>query len=387
MKNSKIVILGAGVCGLTTAIALHQKGFRHISIYERRKTANTLGAGIVLWANASKILHKLNLLEKVKNVGGRISKMKRLSKEEDFLGAVDIELIDQSIGFPSLSIARRDLQEILLDKVSELNIPINYAHNATEIESSENGSTLIQFENQKRAEADIILGSDGRMNSTARSYVNGSNTPVYQNFVNWIGIIESEEDLFTDTYVSDYWGEGERFGIVPINQNKAYWAGGKTLPLNAPKKSKDELLQLFGPWSPAITEIIQNTKEENIKLVEVFDHDPIKKWYKNNVCLIGDAAHAALPTSGQGACQAIEDAFHFATILTESAVAESAFEKFQNFRYEKTTTITMAARDLAKSLFNEDPLYCDVRNKKAQKTDYTAASMGIAKLWSKDLPE
>jgi len=384
MKNNRIVILGAGVGGLTTAIALYQKGFRNITIYERRETATTIGAGLVLWANATKILEKLNLLKVIEKAGGKISKMQRLTENNDFLGEINVNEIDKKIGFPSVAISRKDLQEVLLGKIKEMNIEILYNHKATEIKNKS-----IFFDNQRTVFADIIIGADGRMNSVARKYVNGNNKPVYQNFVNWIGILESEEPIFTESNVLDFWGCGERFGIVPISKYKGYWAGAKSLPLNSPYRNEDNkeiLTKLFGHWSSKIKSIIQLTKNQNIKYIEVFDHNPITSWHKENVCLIGDSAHSALPTSGQGACQAIEDAFHFSNLLASENKIENAFIKFQKLRFEKTTIITMAGREFAKSLFNTDKEFCLQRNKEAKNTNYKNSSIGIAELWSKHLP-
>jgi len=141
-------------------------------------------------------------------------------------------------------------------------------------------------------------------------------------------------------------------------------------------------LNLFASWSPKIEKIIRLSAEENIKYIEVFDHNPISKWHEDNVCLIGDSAHAALPTSGQGACQAIEDAWEFATALEEAKTQEEAFAIFQKNRLNKTTAITMAGRELAKSIFNEDPIFCSFRNENAKKTDYNLAAKNIAQLWS-----
>ncbi len=388
-KHTGIVILGAGVAGLTSAIALHQKGFSKITIYERRETATTLGAGLVLWANASKILHKLNLLSEVAKLAGEIYEMQRWTQKGTHLGTIDVQDINKGIGSKSYAISRFDFQQILLKKIAELHIPIRYSHSVLDLVTQETSVTVI-FENQASVNASILIGADGRMNSIARKYVNRENTPVYQNFVNWIGIIESEQPIFTEHHVLDFWGCGERFGIVPITKYKGYWAGGKSLPRNSPlkqKNNKTELLKIFSSWSPKIKQVIEGTKEQDIRYLEVFDHHPISNWFRNNVCLIGDSAHAALPTSGQGACQAIEDAWHLAAQLSSAHTLEKAFSQFQKIRFPKTTAITMAGRELGHSLFNPDPEWCQQRNENAMHADNRITSQNIAQLWSKDLPQ
>ncbi len=389
MKEKNIVILGAGVGGLTTAIALHQFGFKNISIYERRSGIKTIGAGLVLWANATKILKKLGLLQSIQNIGGTVQSMQRLTNQNEEIGTINAQQIDQIIGTPSIPVSRSELQNVLSHYVENLKIPVHYGFNAVEI-ISDNNSTSVHFENHPKISPDIIIGADGRMKSVAREFVTGNNEPVYQNFVNWIGILETEEPLISEMNIRDFWGTGERFGIVPINQHKAYWAGGKALPLNDTLKTKnhqEELIRLFGSWHPDINRIVQQTLLENIKYIEVFDHNPVKNWYKANVCLIGDAAHAALPTSGQGACQAIEDAWHIASALSQFNHPEEAFKHFQAMRFDKTTNITMAGRNLASSLFNPNPEFCRQRNEKAMSADYSNAGKGIGELWSQNLPD
>lgn len=380
----EIAILGAGIGGLTTAIALRKNGFSNIRIYERRQNASTIGAGIVLWANAGKILSKLNVFDEVAKAGGSINQMQRWSKEGEFLGAISVRTIDSNIGAKSVSISRHDFQEILIQKVKELEIPIFYNHNALKISTKKN-TTVLDFTNGMETTAAIVVGADGRMNSICRKYVNEDNSPVYQNFVNWIGFVESDTPIFNENKILDFWGCGERFGIVPINKYKGYWAGGKALPVNSIVKNENHktyLLKQFKDWPDEISRVIEITKQEGIKFIEVHDHEPIQRWHKNNVCLLGDAAHAALPTSGQGACQAIEDAWFFATLLKKHHNPEQAFLAFRNTRLDKTTQIIMTGRRLAQSIFNEDLEYCEQRNLQAKSTDYKESAERIAELWA-----
>jgi len=381
-------MLGGGIGGLSTAIALKQKGF-DVDVYERHKQPTEIGAGIVCWPNACFVLEQLGVLGKVAGVSGSLSYMNRFSSNNEALGSLDISQLNQLMKYPSYSIIRKDLMNILTHRSLELSISIHYQHNVTSL-SNNNGKVSVQFSQGKNITPDIIVGADGRMNSLARKYVNGDNTPIYQGFINWIGVLESESDLFTELSVADYWGAGDRFGIVPVSKTKAYWAGGvvsENIRKVNPDAYKSELNALFNSWPDIITKIINETPLSRINKIYVHDHDPINNWYKNNVVLLGDAAHSPLPTSGQGACQAIEDAWHFANCLQENCdnIAK-AFTEFTALRKSKTSAITMGGRQLASSIFNKNTAFCKQRDLASKSTDFKKVVAGMAGGWSSGLP-
>lgn len=387
-RKSKIAIIGGGIGGLTTAIALHQNGFKNIVIYERRAEVQSVGAGFVIWANASWVLDKLGLLNDVALIGGRLKQMQRWTEGGDCLGGIDITKIDEIIGFPSFAVSKLEFQIFLQKKVNELNIELQNNITVTCIKNNGDENSFLQLADNSTIKADIIIGADGRMNSIARKYIHGNNQPVYQNYINWVGILESDNPLPIENNVLDYWGCGERFGIVPIGKNKVYWAGCKALPLssrNTEPTDQRELLKIFQHWSPLIKTVIEQTQETDIKRIPIFDNNPNPNWFKNNVCLLGDSAHASLPTSGQGACQAIEDAWHLTKQLAKFEILKDSFEAYKNIRFEKTTAITLSGRDFAKSLFNTDNDYCLERNRKAKLTDYKNATNGMVELWTRGL--
>jgi 2-polyprenyl-6-methoxyphenol hydroxylase-like FAD-dependent oxidoreductase len=314
-----IVILGAGVAGISSAIALKQKGF-DVTVYERHESETNIGAGIVLWSNATYILDKLGVLNEIKTVSGYPSSMHRLSSEGDNLGSIDIESINEIIGYPSLSILRNDFQNILILKLKELGVLVKYGHTESKLETTKNNKVRVHFSNDANITADVVIGADGRMASLARKYVNGENKPIYQGFINWVGVFESDTKVFKEIAVNDYWGIGERFGIVPISPYKAYWAAGvasKNINERNPEKYKEELKPIFSSWSNVIEKMITETPVEKINKIYVHDHNPMRTWHKNNLIVIGDAAHAPLPTSGQGACQALEDAWYLSECIVK----------------------------------------------------------------------
>ncbi len=383
-----ILIIGAGIAGLSTAISLKLQGF-NVEIYERNSSISDMGAGIVSWPNASNILEKLNLLPAVLKVSGKVSSMNRFTKEGESLGSMDINTINELMSYPSLSILRADLMHILNNKITEMKIPIHFNHDLLSF-VTQNNIASVKFSNNEIKEADVIIGADGRMNSLAREYVSGDNTPKYQGFINWVGIIKSKNEIFTDLSVSDYWGIGKRFGIVPISKHLAYWAAGSTSSKIKPKKPslyKSEVLNAFKDWPSNISDIIQNSQNDTINKIYVHDHDPLSKWHKNNVILIGDCAHAALPTSGQGACQALEDAWHIAKCLKQNSLnINKAFENFSKIRIKKTSTIISSGRQFASSIFNEDKIFCLNRNERSKTSDSNKQATAMANIWQEHLP-
>jgi 2-polyprenyl-6-methoxyphenol hydroxylase-like FAD-dependent oxidoreductase len=378
----KIAILGGGVAGVASAIAFRLKGF-DVTVYERRDADTNIGAGIVVWPNAAFVLAQFGILDDIAAVSGRPRTMRRLSRHGEDLGALDIGLIDGRMGYPSLSILRSDFQRILLARLQSLGVDVQYGHKVVRIDAD----TVVHFDNGTTLTADLVVGADGRMASCARRYVTGDDTPVYQGFINWIGVCEGAFDVDA---ISDYWGTGERFGIVPVARDKAYWAGGAaqaTIGARDPDNYRDELQRIFADWPEPVRRVIAGTPAARINKIYVHDHDPASTWHRHNLVMIGDAAHAALPTSGQGACQALEDAWHLARCVeAHPGDVGRALEAFTALRFQKTAGITMAGRALAASLFNRDEAFCRERDRASRHADFTALARAMADGWSRHLP-
>jgi 2-polyprenyl-6-methoxyphenol hydroxylase-like FAD-dependent oxidoreductase len=378
----KIAILGGGVAGIASAIAFRLKGF-DVTVYERRDADTNIGAGIVVWPNAAFVLEQFGILDDMAAVSGRPRAMRRLSRTGDDLGTLDIGLIDQRMGYPSLSILRSDFQRILLARLQSLGGDVRYGHEVVRIDAGaevhvDDGTTLT---------ADLVVGADGRMASCARRYVTGDDTPIYQGFINWIGVCEGAFDVDA---ISDYWGTGERFGIVPVARDKAYWAGGAaqaTIGARDPDAYRDELQRIFADWPEPVRRVIAGTPAARINKIHVHDHDPVRTWHREHLVMIGDAAHAALPTSGQGACQALEDAWHLARCVeAHPGDVGRALEAFTALRFQKTAGITMAGRALAASLFNRDEAFCRERDRNSRHADFAELARAMADGWSRHLP-
>ncbi len=394
-----IVILGAGVAGVASAIALRLRGYT-VRVVERRPAPSHLGAGVVLWPNASFVLAELGLLAAVAAVAGTPTQMKRMSQQGELLSALDIVALDRTMGWPSHAILRRDLQGIMLARLADLGVHVEYGRHVLRLE--EGGAALARavLDDGGELSADLIVGADGRMRSAAREYVNVSAAPVYQGHVNWVGVLESDVAMVDDMAILDFWGVGQRFGVVPVSRNKVYWAAAKAAPAGGGQPGGDvrsELADEFAAWPAPVSHILAASDPASIRRIDIYDVNPIDCWHRDNVLLVGDAAHAALPTSGQGAGQALEDAWHLARCLpanlpvnlpaktVKSPDLPEALAAFTALRRDKTRVITQMARQLSGALFDSDPAAALERNRQARAGDSVAMVQAMARGWGHGL--
>lgn len=384
----EVAILGAGVAGLASAITLNQIGMA-VRVFERRESVHNLGAGVVCWPNATFVLSEIGILDELCTVAGKITAMRRITQNDVDLGILNVQELDAAMGFPSLAVLREDLMRVLLQRASECEIPITFNAHATAIERT-GDCCHVRFADGTLVSPTIIIGAEGRMDSKARQYITNDNRPVYQGFVNWIGIHRWDKPEFDRLEVRDCWGIGARFGVVPVSAYTAYWAGGLAVPKLSPTRNRTHISQLkqtFDGWPAPVSEIVRAALDANTKSVSLYDHDPVPNWHRDNVLMIGDAAHAALPTSGQGAAQALEDAWFLAREISASpGDLENAMASFTQKRLNKTTGIVMGGRILASNLFDTDAEACALRDRNAIETDYTTMALGMASAWSDGLP-
>ena len=128
----------------------------------------------------------------------------------------------------------------------------------------------------------------------------------------------------------ELWGNQVRFGISKIAKDKVYWFA---VVLSSPNGKddkvlvKEKLLKMFADFNPLVTKLIGLTSVANILRNDIYDLEPLLKWHKNNICLIGDAGHATTPNMGQGGAQAIEDAHYLSNLIVENS-DENVFELF-----------------------------------------------------------
>lgn len=351
-----IDIIGAGIGGLTTAIALERKGIK-TRIFEQAKQIKEVGAGIILANNAMQVYEKLGLRKVIEENGNPISSMNITKPNLKPLSKIDLSYFEQKHNTKNIAIHRGLLQQILIDKLKSTKI--NLDHKLTSIVENTNGYEL-KFENEEKTQSSTVLGADG-INSIVRKNLFPNNEVRNANQICWRGVTEYKLPTKFKNELNEAWGKTERFGFVQISESKVYWYALKSFKNNMNEFSINEIEQYFSDYNSIIQNIIKSTKKEQINTAEISDLKPTNTWCKSNVCLIGDSAHATTPNMGQGACQAIEDAYVLSECLSKYGTTK-AFYEYQNLRLAKAHQVVKASWIVGKIAHLSNPILIGLRN-------------------------
>lgn len=351
-----IDIIGAGIGGLTTAIALNQKGIK-TRVFEQAEQIKPVGAGIILANNAMQVYEKLGLRKIIEEKGNPIASINITKPSLKLLSQTDLTCFEEQYNAKNIAIHRGALQQILVNKLSSDSI--NYGHKLNVITKNKKGYCL-QFENGEQVESSIVLGADG-LNSSVRESIFPNSKIRHANQICWRGLIEYKLPINYKNELNEAWGESARFGFVQIAENTVYWYALKTLKENEKEFSVNKLEIYFKDYSAVIKDIIRSTKKQQIHTTKISDLKPMETWFKENICLIGDAAHATTPNLGQGACQAIEDAFVISECLDKYEI-NKAFSEFQKLRLSKVHRIVNTSWLVGKMAHLKNPVLVGLRN-------------------------
>jgi len=351
-----IDIIGSGIGGLTTAIALKRKGIQS-RVYEQAKEIMPVGAGIILANNAMQVYEKLGLREKIEKCGNPISFMNITDPKLRAISNVDLKYFEEKYQVQNIAIHRGKLQEILLSQIeqSEINLGYKLKH-----ASAKNNEFELKFENGESINSKILLGADG-INSVVRKCLFKENKIRNAFQVCWRGVTEYNLPKQYQHELNEAWGKERRFGFVQLAPNQVYWYALISFKNDPTEYTVDKLNTYFNNFDPVANEIINSTDNSKIHTATIYDLHPIKKWYDENVCLLGDAAHATTPNLGQGACQAIEDAFILSECLGKYEL-NRAFSEFQKLRIKKAHNVVNTSWTLGKISHWKNPLAVTTRN-------------------------
>jgi len=352
-----IDIIGAGIGGLTTAVALKRKGI-DVRIYEQAPVLRPVGAGIILANNAMQVYKKLGLKQKIEQVGNALSRMSVTDASLQPISSMELKYFEEKYQVQNLAIHRGALQQVLVEELNQTTIELGHKMSKLTIDDDH---LLVDFENGKQISPDYLIGADG-IHSKVREGLFGKKPLRNAKQLCWRGVLDFDLPSEYQQEVFEAWGKGTRFGFVQIAPSKVYWFAVKSVPEKGSTYPIHQLGNLFKDFHPLVRELIAQTSDELIHTDELLDLAPLSQWHGEKVCLLGDAAHATTPNMGQGACQAIEDAYVLAECIASYGI-EQAFEKFQQLRLPKAKQVVQTSWMIGKVAHWENSIATTLRNK------------------------
>ena len=376
MNHLNVIIVGAGMGGLTTAIALTQAGYR-VELYDRVQELRPAGAGISLWSNGVKVLNRLGLGAEIARIGGSMQRMSYVTWQGDVLTDFSLQPLVEQVGQCPYPVARTDLQRMLLERFGVANVQLN--SKCVAVEQTADSATAI-FEDGRRATGDVVIGADGTHSIIRQAVLGRPTERRYAGYVNWNGLVPASEDLAPENNWVIYVGHHQRASMMPVGPGVLNGEGASSgsatgdsstvqakrfyfffdVPLPKDAKpigdARDELSHYFNGWAAPVQRLIQTLDPAQTNRIPIHDIEPLPTLVNGRIALIGDAGHSTTPDLGQGGCQAIEDAWELTNaLLTTNISVPDALQRYDAARRDRTANIVLKARKRADMIHGKVP--------------------------------
>ncbi|WP_436758921.1 FAD-dependent oxidoreductase [Streptosporangium sp. V21-05] len=298
---TRAVVIGAGIGGLTAAVALQRRGW-DVTVFERAASLEPVGSGLAVAANALKALDTIGAGDEIRELSAVQGAGGIRRSDGRWLVRTSVEAASARNGGDSVVLLRRaDLVDALSSHLAPGTVRLN-----TEVSEVDAEAGLVTLPDG-RVEADLVVAADGIHSPVRSALFPGHPAPRYAGVTSWRVLIPAE-GVPGQAYES--WGRGRVFGVMPLAGGTSYCYATDTVPAGGGGGDQlAELRRLFGDWHSPIPELLAAASPEKVLRNDVHHlATPLPAMHRGRVALLGDAAHAMTPNVGQGACQAIEDA-------------------------------------------------------------------------------
>ncbi len=359
-RETKIIIAGAGMGGLTAAAGLSSAGF-DVTVYEQSSKLGWVGSGLSLMTNALTALASVGIRPRFEGRAEEFESLYFLTKKGRPIRTINFGEITRQIGHPNLAIHRGSLHEALLEQASGCKIELGAAATGFSVDGDK---VTLKLADGRTATGDVLIGADG-FNSVIRREIAGPENPTDWNYMVWRATPPFRHPKVTKGYVAHYWGRGQRFGLADIGNGNVYWWGTKNMSAEKMRSApggKKAIQRYYRGWADEIQAVIAATPEDSISSLPAQDRPFLERWGKGPITLVGDAAHPMLTSLGQGACIAIEDGAVLTHCLSTIDDPQDALRAYEDRRRERARAIVETSRALSRIEQYESPIRSVMRD-------------------------
>lgn len=357
----KVLIIGGGIGGLTTAIALQQRGIA-CEIFDAAPSNKPLGAGIMLGANAMNVYNKLGLGGVLRDHGVLFRQLNIMTYKGSLLQTLDNKILEEKYGAATYAIHRAALQQQLINAAP---VPVQWGKRFIRAVQTATGVTA-HFEDGSTATGDILVGADGIRSAVREAHVTKARYR-YSGQTCWRATVAITLPEAEQAATSETWGPGNgvRAMYTQVGPNQVYFWMTKRMPAGTqptPEASLQLIKSTLHNFPGYMQTVLQHLRPNTLIHSDLYDIAPLHQWVNGRIVLLGDAAHATTPNLGQGAGQAIEDAYALARCLATEKDIASATEKYCALRMKRVHTLVNIAWNLARATNLRNPLLIALRN-------------------------
>ena len=358
MSDSEVVILGAGIGGLTAAVALQALGIT-VSVHEATLPGTALGGGLMLAHNGMQVMQRLGLRDAVERAGYSIRRFLLSDSRLSPLRDISFASLDAQYGLGHIAIQRARLRQTLLDA-----LPAGTVHYGKRCEAVENftDAAVVRFVDGTSVRTSVLIAADG-LHSAARRSLVPECKPRFCGQAAWTGIRRGPIVPELSETVEAWGPGGSRMVVTPVAPDETYWVAITDAAPGAGPAFDQVQAHLDAHYAPILAALPRNTDPAGTYQWHFYDVPSLGPWHCGRTAFLGDAAHATTPNLGQGGNQALEDALLLANLLAQPAVdAPRAFAVYYASRRRKVRQVIDASRRWGQVSHWRNPWLCAVRN-------------------------
>ena len=349
------LIVGAGIGGLSAALALRRSGW-HVRVFEQAESPRELGFGVGIAPNAVAALRELGVGDTVVSRGFEPRRGELRRPNGKVLKRA--ELPANALGGAMLVALRPALHGALLEEVGLDAITLGTRISGF---AEADGRIALQI-NGGVKEGDLLVGADGVQSVIRRQLHPHEPPPKRSGIVAVRGAVHGALRHLGNLHAVYYLGPGIESMFVRASETGIYWFLSLAEQL-VPSAIRQDPAAIVATMAPKFDETFQRitSATEEMRVDELVDRNPLTSWGSGMVTLLGDAAHPLLPHTGQGAAQAIVDATTLAKFLAQISDVQAALRAYERQRIPKTAALVAQGRRTALVMATTNPIACYLR--------------------------